>query len=401
VNCPTAADLARSEAYHAPLAYCRVIRWVAHVVLAWWLTAAVTAAPDGAGGAVGRAVRIGVAVGLAGVPGGLVAGMWRELVHEPARGRAFDPCATGSGGARPGFGARGRRRAGVVAVVVLDVVVGALWSAVVVAVSAAAVVAWRDAPPVAALGAIPIGMSFGVPAVLLAARRFGPRLRLAADAAEPLPADRLPAALTRLDVAVAPWLQPQWYRAGAPGAARGEGGYVLGGGRRPVVVLAPEVLDGPPALLDAVAAHELGHVAVGRRPGGGRRWWPVPVGAVAAAAGVAVGAALPLVPGLAEPGPWHVLAVFAVRAAVLPVDAWSSRREEAAADRWAAKRVADPEAAAGAVYRALVAAGVDLQPGGMRRWWARHPAVAERLAVLAAGDGARRTTERKVVFSDP
>ena len=401
---PTAAELARSEAYHGPLARCRVVQAAVRVVLAGWLTAVVTAAPDGAGGsggAAGRALRIGAAVALAGVPGGLLAGLWRELVHEPTRGPVPGPYVTGHGGGQPGIAVPGRRRAGVVAVVVADVMVRAVWSAVVVAASVSAVVAWRGAPPVVALAVVPIGMSFGVPAVLFAARRFGPRLRLAADAAEPLPADRLPAVLARLDAAVAPGLQPRWYRAGAPGAARGEGGYVIGPGPQPVVVLAPDVLDGPPALLDAVAAHELGHVAAGHRPGRARRWWPVAAGVGGAAVGVAVGVALPLVPGLGEPGRWHVLAVFAVRAAVVPVDAWWSRREEAAADRWAARRVTDPEAAADAVCRQLVADGADLRPTGVRRWWAHHPAVGERLALLAAGDGTRPAVERQVLFSDP
>ena len=103
-------------------------------------------------------------------------------------------------------------------------------------------------------------------------------------------------------------------------------------------------------------------------------------------AGVAsvIGAVLPMVPGLDAPGPVHVVVVLGLAVVAAPVGTWWSRRRELAADRWAARWVADPEAAAAEVYRRLVADGVDLQPVGLRRWWATHPPVGVRLAVLGA-----------------
>ncbi|MFN0028059.1 MAG: hypothetical protein ACKV2O_12910 [Acidimicrobiales bacterium] len=161
------------------------------------------------------------------------------------------------------------------------------------------------------------------------------------------------------------------------------------------VALDPAVLAGGRALLEVVAAHELTHGAPPPRHrwASGTRWGGAPLAGFRVAgltvglpvAGVAILVRWGLGPG---PLPMTRVLVAAATAVTLSVPweliaAARSRRHELVVDRLASVLLSDPAASTRAVRDLLVRAEVDLDPVGLRGWFADHPPPASRLAVSA------------------
>jgi len=377
------AELARCEAYHGPIARVRHAAAVAELLVI--VGAAVFAPAPSVGEPVAvAAARTGVTVALAGLGPRLAAALWRELRHEPARGLVPMPAA------RPPVPVAAM-------VVVLDQLIQAVWRAVVVAIGVLGV-AWWSAQSAAVASAVVPAV---VPAMgyLLGAVARGWRLRF--DRAVPIAPGSLPLPLAALVARVPAAASVQWYRGGAPTAWRAEGGYTLGDGRRAAVVLSPEVLAGPVALVEAVAAHELGHVRSVAEGHTGKYAQLVRLGRmVAVVAGfAATGAVLRVWCDGRPPGLWAVAAALPVAAAGAAAAAAAGRRSEAAADRWSVATLADRRGAAQATRSLLLQAGVDLEPRGLRRWFVTYPSASWRLSLLSgeaspAGAGGGRGPDR-------
>jgi len=356
----TPAELQRAEAYHEPLARAELAAAVAELALL--VIAATTIGPTGDG--AGAAARVGLVAASVGLVPRMVLGWWRELLHEPARGLVEQP----------------EQRVGVPALVVLlDELAQFLARAMVWGVSVGLLAWWSACPPVVALLVVP---GLVVVAVVLS----GPVRQVwhaRVDRLVEVPLEVLPQTLWTAVRALPGSVAVRWYRGGPATSRRGEDGYVFRRGSGAAVVLSPEVLDGPPALLEAVAAHELGHVRALRSG---------PVGATVRTVAVAVavfGVGLALRRHLAGavPGLWFVVGAVLAGDLAGAVLVERRRRAESAADRWAASVVADPSACATAVRLRLVQAGIDLAPRGLRRWRSAYPPASERLDVLVRGHG--------------
>ncbi len=358
----TPAELERAEAYHRPLARAELAATIAELLLLLVAAARSTGPTGPTGYGPGAAAQVGMVAAAAGFVPRLAMGLWRELRHEPARGLV----------------ARPEDRVGapaVAVVVVLDEVLQVLGRAVLCGAGVGLLAWWSACAPVVGLAAIPAAIAVAVGLGSAVERVW----RFRVDRVVEVPREALPPSLR----AATQHVPVRWYRGGSAPSHRGEDGYVLGRRSCAVVVLSSEVLDGPPALLEAVAAHELGHVHALRRGRTGAAVRVVAVAVVAAGAGLVLGRHL----AGAVPGLWFVAGV--VVAGELAGAVWLVRRRhaEAAADRWAAAVVADPSACVLAVRLRLVQAGVDLAPRGLRRWRSAYPPASVRLDVLAGGKG--------------
>lgn len=362
----------------------------------WWSASAPVGAP------LPAAALLGVVVAAAGLPLRVGLQLWRELRHEPRRGLPTtrpgdDAGSEGLAGSTAGV-VPARRSSAVLAVVIIDQVVQALARAATIGAAAFAVHWWVGARWPVALVVVPVlGAVLRRPIELVA---WWWRRRL--DDLEVVPRSAWPSALAALGP---PWPPVLFdlFRTGRRAARRGEGGYVVRGPTRARLVLDGDLFGAPPAELAAVAAHELGHVQTIRYglAAAGRRG--MAVAGVVALAGLGARLAVPAglvgaegATGHPAIGPWAVAAVLAVDLLVLaPLSALWARRVEAAADRFAATRLADGRASAMAVRRRLLADGVDIAPCGLRRLLARYPDAAQRLDLLdscSSATGHRNVT---------
>ncbi len=171
---------------------------------------------------------------------------------------------------------------------------------------------------------------------------------------------------------------------GKPGSRRGNA-YVVGLGRTRRVVLERDLAAWPPALVDQVVAHELGHWRLGH----GARRLPLTLLAELAALAAAAGALSysPLldaagITAAGDPRSYPLLLVLGAFVA-LPVRcllAWRDRAQERAADRFAIDVLGRPE-----VFHAMLQRAAD-ESGAPRTlpWWRRliasHPPIDERAA---------------------
>ncbi|HLG00312.1 MAG TPA: M48 family metallopeptidase [Acidimicrobiia bacterium] len=179
------------------------------------------------------------------------------------------------------------------------------------------------------------------------------------------------------------------YVANASVRSRATNAYVAGLGSTRRVVLFDTILAWPPALLEQVVAHELGHW----RHGHLARQLPllavVQFAAFGAMAWVFSASAVLDWIGVAGPGdprtlPFFLLVYPAILGGATLVLAWLSRAYERQADLHALSVLDDP-AAFQAAFRRLAADNVvDVDPP----WWQRirhgHPPVPERMAMAAA-----------------
>ena len=175
-----------------------------------------------------------------------------------------------------------------------------------------------------------------------------------------------------------------WYVGGGRFGLGGEGAHIARGSRAARVVLQSQLCQGPVPLVEAIAAHELGHVRT-------IRYGPGPAASRVIAGGAALvllGALLHVLLGDRPVGPWELGVGLVALGPVAVVQAGRSRAGEAEADRFSAPLLADRAASAAAVRQFLVATGVDLEPRGLRRWLARYPPARVRVALLCSATGA-------------
>jgi len=204
----------------------------------------------------------------------------------------------------------------------------------------------------------------------------------------PVPPGPTLALLVALEQRMAPVRPVSWWVNGDAVARRATAASTWVWRGRQQVALDPAVVRGGPALLEAVAAHELAH-ELAHGDVGPRAW----------RASAAVGVRMVAVAGLGlllgwalGEGPWRVgrvllvgLGALTVAVPLSMVSATLARRRETLVDRLSVSAIRDPRASAGAARDLLVAAEVDLRPEGLRRWFAVHPPVVWRLALLAGG----------------
>jgi Zn-dependent protease with chaperone function len=153
---------------------------------------------------------------------------------------------------------------------------------------------------------------------------------------------------------------------------------------RHVLAVTPSALTLPDAILAAVIAHELGHQVGGDTAVKGLRWWslmPVRVlaritrlAAYAALALAVVGTAV-LAVGMVLTGVLYLLLL--PLSALYPLHAWVERRNELAADAFAARAGYGPALAA-----LLTSLAEQPRSRGLRRVLDTHPHPADRLRAL-------------------
>ena len=361
----TPAELERAEAYHGPLARAELV--AAALELALLVVAAAAIGP--AGGGVDAAARIGLTAAAMGLAPRLLLGLWRELRHEPAHGLVAPPVLPP--GDRTGAPA-------VAAVVVLDELGQFLGRAALCGAGVGLLAWWSACPPV-------VGMLVVPGAAVVAVALSGPVHRVwrfRVDRLVELPFEALPPLRIGAQALPDPRAVPvRWYRGGPATSRRGEEGFVFRCRSGASVVLSPAVLHGPSALLEAVAAHELGHVRALRPARDELALRMAAVAVVACGAGLALSRVL----AGAVPGLWFVAGIAGAGELAGVALLSRRRRAEADADRWASAAVADPSECVRAVRHRLVEAGADLAPRGPRRWRSAYPPASVRLDLLAYG----------------
>lgn len=376
----SAEELDRSDAYHRRLSRLSLLTAGADVLsllaaARWW-------AAHGPYTPGRAAALLGAIVALAPAPGRLLGGLWRELRLEAACGSAAAIPLPGSAAA-------------VVAVVTLDQCSRALARALAAAVASVAVAVAVAMPRWVALVLGPLIVGVAWPALRWAEQRWRHRVDRVTALAEPGPV--LDDLVARAGATLA--MPVRWLVADARWGPGVEGGWTEATSRAVSIVIDRRVFDGGRALLEAVAAHELGH-AVAAPDGGRRRSRSRPRSrarsglrlamrsiAAGASAAFVVTAVLVVLVGRRPLGPLDVLVAAAVLVGVGLLGATWRRREEAAADRYGATLLSDRAASAAAVRRLLVEQGVDLRPQGVRRWLAVYPPATTRLELLAGTDG--------------
>lgn len=372
----TPAELARAEAYHRRRFQAELV--VAAVTLGTWV-AVVAGLSSGSSTELSAefvwpgSLALGVLAAALGFPFELAGALWRELILEPRHGLVRpDPVRLLMGPA-------------VAAVVVVEQVALAVVRAVVVGAAAGTAGWWGRADPWVALAGVPLlaGLVRGGAEPLVAAlRQRRDQVRPLAEGAE----QQLLAALAQRARALRPLPPLAWAQGRGALTRRGEMAYASLQGAWVRIVVDVGVLAGEPALLEAVAAHELGH-ARALRPG--------LVGLARRAGGFAMAAALvglvvrvvldgEAVSPATLAGPLAGPTAGAMAALMLlnVVSAARSRRLELAADRFAAGLVSDPLASGAALHELLIRAGSDLAPRGLRRGLARYPGAEQRLQLL-------------------
>lgn len=165
--------------------------------------------------------------------------------------------------------------------------------------------------------------------------------------------------------------------------------YVAGLGRTRRVVLFDTILDWPPAVVEQVVAHELGHWKHAHL----RRRLPIVMAAQLVMFATAW-AALQWRPLLRAAGVQDVSdpASLPLLVAVLPlglvltglVSSWLSRVDERQADLFALETLDAPDSLADLLRRLARRNRADVDPSWWKRMTASHPPIAERMAMAAA-----------------
>ncbi len=423
-RCFGAAALARSDAYHRPLARVETTAtaasWLVLVVAALLPigpAGVATAGPVSFAAVLAPAIRLGLFVGLVRLPGQIAASAWRELCHEQragppfaAPGAPFEPVDPPG---RPASNGAAPASVGVVAALVADCVVRSVgWSVAVALSAAAAALLGRTSLPatvatVASAAALaPVAMVGG----RRAASAWWGRLQRPAPVTDPtvlaMLADherRARARSSAVERVAGAAVAISWWRVAAGGVG-GPASTVHLGRRRAALWLDARVLDaaatGDDAVLRLLVGHELAHAVV------------PPRGAPqsAAFAAVSTGAAAAVLHCWApnRVGSGAVASVLALLTVLMLVGSGVQRRHELAADAFGALLAEDSQRSRQsrqsresredrqrgertAALRAVVLdAGVDLQPGLLRRAVATHPSPVRRLRALVGEDRVTR-----------